>query len=178
MKITYFAMLLAATTLSRGLVAQEETPTPSLSTNSRIEKSSVSAAKPTRSSVSATVAPRYQPRPDTTLKLPPHRPRPDTTSRITPTPAPYFDPFVGPQADDWHNGAHTFENGVRVEILGDDVTFTDARGRRSVMHKHELDHTPPGEHPQGCGELLYWLTHHSPGLRKWKRLSIKYINGC
>lgn len=167
MKITYFVITLAATLLVRDLAAQEETPTPSTSTNSRVsEKSPVSVnAPPPR--VSATIAPTY-------------RPRPDTTSRITPTPVPPFNPFDrNPYFANWHNSAHNFANGVRAEILGDDLVITDAHGRRSVTHKHELNHQPPGAAlPRNCGHLLHWLLTHDPGTYKWRYGFCLYVNNC
>jgi hypothetical protein len=121
------------------------------------------------STVSATVAPRYQP-------------RPDTTSRVTPTPVPPFNPFntqLGPPPFSWHNGSQTFENGVKVEISGDDMIVTDARGHRSVTHKHELNHEPPGPAlPRGCGQLLHWLLTHGPNTYKWRYGSALYFSHC
>jgi hypothetical protein len=165
MKITYFAMLLAATILNRDLVAQEETPTPSLSTNSRIEKPSVSVAKPTHPTVSATIAPRYRPKPNTTLN-----------PQLIPGPSP-FDPFKrGPRPAGSNSRAYTFENGMRAERLGDYVAFTDAGGHRVVM---QMQHgaKPPVNGPQICGKLRRWLANHGNSA-KWREECLWYFDNC
>jgi hypothetical protein len=185
MKITYFAILLAATILSRNVVAQEETPTPSLSTDSRIEKPSVSVRQPTTDLRKKPTPTPYRPRPDTTLNPPPYRPRPDTTSRITPTPVPDtpFDPFsgqLGPHPGGSNRRTFTFPNGVHVEIetLGDDVAFTYANGHRRVVHKHDLNHRPTGAHPEGCAKMLHILLRTNPESPAWRRMCVDYINQC
>lgn len=248
MKTPYFAIMLAATILSRHIVAQEETPTPSLATDSRIETPKVSKTPaPTTSQTDLKKKPRpvyesgqpkfqhlttptpFRPRPDTTynptpwpLKKkptppPPHsdttvrqpttdlkkkpthlfrpppdttlkptpspfRPPPDTRLRVTPTPTPVspYNPFGrDPITTGWKNGAHTFENGVRAEIVGNDMVITDARGRRSVTHKHELNHQPPGAAlPRGCGALLHWILTHDPGTYKGRYAFALYVMHC
>jgi hypothetical protein len=177
MKITYFAILLAATILSRDVVAQEETPSRSLSTNSRIEKSEVSVRQPT---TDLGKKPTYRFQPDTTLKPPPYRPRPDTTSRITPTPAPDtpFDPFSGrgPRPAGSNSRTYTFANGVRVERLGDYVEFTDVEGHRVLM---SMQHgaKPPVNGPQICGKLRHWLSAHGNSA-KWREECLWYFDNC
>jgi len=118
MRITYFALLLAATILNRDVVAQEETQTPPLAIDSRIDRPVYESGQPKLQHLT-TPAP-YRPRPDTTYnptpwplkkkpthttstKTPPslnapsgvsatiaprYQPRPNTVSRITPTPVP------------------------------------------------------------------------------------------
>jgi hypothetical protein len=169
MKITYFVLLFAATTiLVRDLAAQEETP--STSTNSRVsEKPPVSVAPPPR--FSATIAPTY-------------RPRPDTTSRITPTPVPPFNPFsgqLGPHPSGSNIKTFTFPNGerVKIEMLGDDVAFTYANGHRRVVHKHDLDHKPTGAHPElPCGHMLHILLNTNPDSSGWRRMYVDWANHC
>ncbi len=200
MKITYFAIVLATTILSREVVAQEETPTPSLSTDSRIEAPQIpkkpapatyrpppdATYKPTPWPLRKKPTPTpYRPKPNTTLNPPPYRPRPDTTSRITPTPVPGtpFDPFSGrgPHPAGSNRTTFTFPSGVRVQIetLGDDVAFTYADGHRSVEHKHDLnDHKPTGAHPWDCQTMRYILFHSNPKTSAWRRLCVEYINGC
>jgi hypothetical protein len=76
MKITYFTILLAATILSRNVVAQEETPTPPAAPNSRIEPNQTDLKKKPRP-VYESGEPKFQ-----HLTTPtPYRPHPDTTLR-------------------------------------------------------------------------------------------------
>jgi hypothetical protein len=221
MKITYYAIALAATIFSRVVVAQTETPTPS--PNPSLETDSATVRQPTadlkkkprpvyesgqpkfqhltpttptpfRPRPDTTLRrpykpaipkkPTYRPQPDTTLKPPPYRPRPDTTSRINPTPVPDtpFDPFAGVHHPAVSNRrTFTFPNGEHVEIetLGDDVAFTYPNGHRRVEHKHDVDHKPTGAHPSiDCEGIFNLLTHTNPNSRWWRRMCIKYINGC
>ena len=194
MKITYFAIALAATISVRVAVAQ--TPTPSRPRHDTLRQDTSLKKRPTppfrppldttlRQDTSLKKKPTapFRPPPNTTLKptSPPFRPPPDTRLRVTPTPTPVppFNPFDrNPIATGWKNGAHTFENGVRVEILGDDMVITDARGRRSVTHKHELNHQPPVGVPHICGKLRRWLNAHSANSAKWRESCNWYFDNC
>jgi hypothetical protein len=174
MKITYYAVALAATISVRVVVAQTPTPTP----NPSLETLSSTARQPT---TDLPKKPTYRFQPNTTLKPPPYRPRPDTTSRITPTPLPNsnpFDPFSGrgPRPAGSNNRAYTFANGVRAERLGDYVAFTDAGGHRVVM---QMQHgaKPPVNGPQICGKLRRWLANHGNSA-KWREECLWYFDNC
>jgi hypothetical protein len=176
MKITYFAILLAATILSRDVVAQEETPTPPAAPNSRIEPYQTDLKKKPRP-VYESGQPKFQ-----HLTTPtPYRPRPITTSRITPTPLPNsapFDPFSGrgPRPAGSNSRTYTFANGMRAERLGDYVAFTDAGGHRVVM---QMQHgaKPPVNGPQICGKLRRWLANHGNSA-KWREECLWYFDNC
>jgi hypothetical protein len=130
----------------------------------------VSVAKPSRPTTSATIAPTYRPKPNTTLN-----------PQLIPGPSP-FDPFARhPHPAGSNSRTFTFPNGAHVEIetSGDDVAFTYANGHRSVEHKHDIDHKPTGAHPSiDCEGILNVLLHTNPNSRWWRRMCIKYVNGC